>query len=160
MDIPGELGPCPPGSCPAPAATWVITVHGLGTTREHPMNVLRPLHRQQFPVLDLAYRGDPGAPRSRDGLGPPGRDRVARPGRGASVTPCGHGAEHVILYGWSTGATMALHAAARSALRDRISGLVLDSPVLDWRGHPAGSGRGPAHPGRPAAARGTRRRGP
>ena len=28
---------------------------------------------------------------------------------------------------------MALHAAVNSALRDRISGLVLDSPVLDWR---------------------------
>ena len=27
---------------------------------------------------------------------------------------------------------MALRAAANSALRDRISGLVLDSPVLDW----------------------------
>ena len=28
---------------------------------------------------------------------------------------------------------MALRAAAHSALRDRISGLVLDSPVLDWQ---------------------------
>lgn len=27
---------------------------------------------------------------------------------------------------------MALHAAAGSGMRDRISGLVLDSPVLDW----------------------------
>lgn len=27
---------------------------------------------------------------------------------------------------------MALHACVGSALRDRISGLVLDSPVLDW----------------------------
>lgn len=27
---------------------------------------------------------------------------------------------------------MALHACAGSAFRDRISGLVLDSPVLDW----------------------------
>lgn len=43
-----------------------------------------------------------------------------------------YGAERVVLYGWSTGATMALRAAAHSALRERISGLVLDSPVLDW----------------------------
>lgn len=28
---------------------------------------------------------------------------------------------------------MALHAAVNSALRDRISGLVLDSPVMDWQ---------------------------
>lgn len=38
----------------------------------------------------------------------------------------------MILHGWSTGATMALHAAERSALAHLISGLVLDSPVLDW----------------------------
>lgn len=28
---------------------------------------------------------------------------------------------------------MALRAATRSALRDRVTGLVLDSPVLDWQ---------------------------
>ncbi|MFD0428705.1 hypothetical protein ACFQ60_14700 [Streptomyces zhihengii] len=43
-----------------------------------------------------------------------------------------HGAERVVVHGWSTGAAMALRAAAGSALRDRIAGLVLDSPVLDW----------------------------
>lgn len=43
-----------------------------------------------------------------------------------------YGAERVVLHGWSTGATMALRAAAHSPLRDRVSGLVLDSPVLHW----------------------------
>ncbi|HEX5567131.1 MAG TPA: alpha/beta hydrolase, partial [Streptomyces sp.] len=38
-----------------------------------------------------------------------------------------------VLYGWSTGATMALRTAAHSPVREHISGLVLDSPVLDWR---------------------------
>jgi uncharacterized protein len=131
VDISGELGSCPAWFLPGARATWVITVHGIGTTWEHPMNVLRPLHEQQFPVLDISYRGDPGAPASRDGLGHLGewewRDLDA-----AIRYAVGRGAEHVILYGWSTGASMALHAAAGSALRDRISGLVLDSPVLDW----------------------------
>ncbi len=44
-----------------------------------------------------------------------------------------YGARRVILYGWSTGASMALHAAVSSPLRERIGGLVLDSPVLDWQ---------------------------
>lgn len=132
VEIPGELGALPAWFVPGGRRTWVITVHGLGATREHPLNVLPFLHRQQFPVLDLAYRGDPGAPRPRDGLGHLGetewRDLDA-----AIRHALRHGAEHVVLYGWSTGATMALRAAARSALRERVSGLVLDSPVLDWQ---------------------------
>ncbi|MHC0431333.1 alpha/beta hydrolase [Streptomyces sp. O3] len=131
IDVPGELGGLPAWFVPAARDTWVIAVHGLGTTREHPMVVMDLLHRLRFPVLDLAYRGDLGAPRSPDGLGHLGetewRDLDA-----AIRYAVRYGAERVVLYGWSTGAAMALHAAAESALRDRISGLVLDSPVLDW----------------------------
>ncbi|GDY73088.1 hypothetical protein SAV31267_025730 [Streptomyces avermitilis] len=111
--------------------TWVITVHGLGATREHPMNVMGFLNRHHFPVLDLAYRGDLGAPRPQDGLNHLGetewRDLDA-----AIRYAVRYGAERVVLHGWSTGATMALRAAAHSGLRERISGLMLDSPVLSW----------------------------
>ncbi|MET8245528.1 alpha/beta fold hydrolase [Streptomyces sp. NPDC005202] len=131
VDIPGELGALPAWFVPGVRDTWVITVHGLGTTREHPMNVMGFLHRRRFPVLDLAYRGDLGAPRSPDGLNHLGetewRDLDA-----AIRYAVRYGAQRVVLHGWSTGATMALHAAAHSGLRDRISGLVLDSPVLSW----------------------------
>jgi alpha-beta hydrolase superfamily lysophospholipase len=131
IDIPGELGTLPAWFVPASRDTWVITVHGLGTTREHPLNVMAFLHDQRFPVLDLGYRGDPGAPRPPDGLGHLG-DSEWRDLDAAIRHAVGSGAQRVVLYGWSTGASMALHAAADSALRDRISGLVLDSPVLDW----------------------------
>ncbi|MFD2687902.1 alpha/beta hydrolase [Streptomyces phyllanthi] len=131
LDVPGELGTLPAWSVPAARDIWVIAVHGLGATREHPMNVLEFLHRCHLPVLVPAYRGDPGAPRSPDGLNHLGEtewhdlDAAIR-------HAVRHGAEQVVLYGWSTGATMALHAAAYSALRSRVAGLVLDSPVLDW----------------------------
>ncbi|MGA4848079.1 alpha/beta hydrolase [Streptomyces sp. G5(2025)] len=129
--IPGELGPLPAWSVPNMRDTWVITVHGLGTTREHPMVVMDFLRRLGLPVLDFAYRGDPGAPRSADGLGHLGetewRDLDA-----AIRHAVRHGARNVILHGWSTGATMCLHAAAHSALRGHLRGLVLDSPVLNW----------------------------
>ncbi|MGW1213334.1 alpha/beta hydrolase family protein [Streptomyces sp. NPDC002499] len=131
VEVTGELGALPAWFVPGVRDTWVITVHGLGATREHPMNVMEFLHRQQFPVLDLAYRGDPGAPRSPDGLNHLGetewRDLDA-----AIRHAVRQGASKVVLYGWSTGATMALRAVARSGLRDRVSGLVLDSPVLSW----------------------------
>ncbi|GLF98680.1 alpha/beta hydrolase [Streptomyces yaizuensis] len=130
VSIPGELGPLPAWSVQGPRETWVIAVHGLGATREHPMNLLPFLHRRRIPVLGLGYRGDPDAPRPPDGLGHLG-DTEWRDLDAALRFAVAGGARRVVLYGWSTGATMALHTAADSALRDRISGLVLDSPVLD-----------------------------
>lgn len=131
IDVPGELGPLPAWFVPGVRDTWVIAVHGLGTTREHPMNVMGFLHGLRFSVLALAYRGDLGAPRPPDGLNHLGetewRDLDA-----AIRYAVRYGARRVVLYGWSTGAAMALRAAARSPLRDHVSGLVLDSPVLNW----------------------------
>ncbi|MBX9363544.1 S9 family peptidase [Streptomyces sp. WAC04114] len=131
VDVPGELGALPAWFVPGKRDTWVIAVHGLGTTRELAMNVMGFLHRSRFPVLALAYRGDLGAPRPPDGLNHLGetewRDLDA-----AIRYAVRYGARQVVLHGWSTGATMALRAAAHSGLRDRVSGLVLDSPVLSW----------------------------
>ncbi|MEU6808595.1 prolyl oligopeptidase family serine peptidase [Streptomyces sp. NPDC046831] len=132
VDVPGELGALPAWFVPGVRDTWVITVHGLGSTRELPMNVMGFLHRRRFPVLDLAYRGDLGAPRSPDGLNHLGQ-KEWRDVDAAIRYAVRYGAERVVLHGWSTGATMALHAATHSELRDRVSGLVLDSPVLDWQ---------------------------
>ncbi|MDX2935136.1 alpha/beta hydrolase family protein [Streptomyces ipomoeae] len=131
VDIPGELGTLPAWFVPGARDTWVITVHGLGATREHPMNVMEFLHRHGVPVLDLAYRGDTGAPRSPDGLNHLGETEW-RDVDAAIRHAVDHGATKVVLYGWSTGATMALRAATHSPLRSRVAGLVLDSPVLDW----------------------------
>ncbi|WP_411084363.1 alpha/beta hydrolase [Streptomyces sp. cmx-18-6] len=132
VEIPGELGGLPAWWVPGDRDTWVITAHGLGATRAHPMNLMGFLNGQHLPVLDIAYRGDAGAPRPADGLGHLGasewRDLDA-----AMRFAVRYGARDVILYGWSTGASMALHAAVNSPLRDRVSGLVLDSPVLDWQ---------------------------
>ncbi|MFI9346295.1 alpha/beta hydrolase [Streptomyces sp. NPDC052773] len=131
VDVPGELGALPAWFVPGARDTWVITVHGLGATREHPMNIMEFLHRHRFPVLDLAYRGDLGAPRPADGLNHLGESEW-RDLDAAIRYATRYGAERVVLHGWSTGATMALRATAHSAVRDRIAGLVLDSPVLHW----------------------------
>ncbi|WP_316780345.1 alpha/beta hydrolase [Streptomyces sasae] len=131
IDIPGELGPLPAWFVPGYRDTWVIAVHGLGTTRELAMNVMEFLHARRLPVLALAYRGDLGAPRAPDGLNHLGESEW-RDLDAAIRYAVRYGARRVVLYGWSTGATMALRAAIHSALRDRVSGLVLDSPVLNW----------------------------
>ncbi|MFE9247353.1 alpha/beta hydrolase [Streptomyces sp. NPDC007088] len=132
VEIPGELGALPAWYLPGGRRTWVITAHGLGTTREHPMVLMDFLHRHKLPVLDLAYRGDPGAPPAPGGLGHFGESEW-RDLDAALRFAVRNGAQHVVLHGWSTGAAMALRAAARSGLRDRIAGLVLDSPVLSWQ---------------------------
>ncbi|MBE8473234.1 alpha/beta hydrolase [Streptomyces justiciae] len=131
VDIPGELGTLPAWFVPGVRDTWVIAVHGLGATRELSMNVMQFLVDRRFPVLALGYRGDPGAPRQPDGLNHLGetewRDLDA-----AIRHALRNGARNVVLHGWSTGATMALRAAAHSGVRERIKGLILDSPVLSW----------------------------
>ncbi|MEU6589442.1 prolyl oligopeptidase family serine peptidase [Streptomyces sp. NPDC046881] len=131
VGIPGDLGTLPAWFVPGHRDTWVIAVHGLGATREHAMNVMGFLHRRRLPVLVLAYRGDPGAPRSPDGLNHLGETEW-RDLEAAIRYAVGRGARRVVLLGWSTGATMALRAAEHSTVRDRIAGLVLDSPVLSW----------------------------
>ena len=117
---------------PGARDTWVITVHGLGTTREHPMNVhavpARASGAPSSTSATAATRTPPGRPTASSHLG----DSEWRDLDAAIRYAVRYGAEQVVLHGWSTGASMALHAAANSALRDRISGLVLDSPVLDW----------------------------
>jgi pimeloyl-ACP methyl ester carboxylesterase len=131
IDVPGELGSLPAWFVPGYRDTWVIAVHGLGTTREHAMNLMRFLHNRRLPVLALAYRGDLGAPRPPDGLNHLGETEW-RDVDAAIRYAVRYGARRVVLLGWSIGATMALRAATHSPVRDRVSGLVLDSPVLSW----------------------------
>ncbi|WP_130796346.1 alpha/beta hydrolase [Streptomyces otsuchiensis] len=164
ISIPSELGPLPAWFVPGERDLWVIALHGLGATREAPMNLLPFLTGQGFPVLIPSYRGDPGT------RGP--RDRLSRLGatewRDADAAlrhAAGYGARRVLLLGWSVGATMALHTATASPLRRRIAGLVLDSPVLrrdsTTRALAAERGaRGPLLPLAVRAAEGAARLGP
>ncbi|WP_030908958.1 alpha/beta hydrolase [Streptomyces sp. NRRL F-5126] len=130
--VPGELGDAPAWFVPGARDTWAICVHGLGTTRNQAMNVMPFLTQRRFPVLALSYRGDAGAPRPREGLGHLGESewRDLDEAIGFALRS---GARRVILHGWSTGATMALRCVSGSSRKHKISGLILDSPVLDWR---------------------------
>ncbi|QMV25276.1 hypothetical protein GQS52_21785 [Streptomyces sp. SCUT-3] len=139
--VAGELGPMPAWLVPAPRDVWVITVHGLGTTREHPMVVMPALNRLRLPVLDISCRNDPGAPRTADRISHLG-EAEWRDVDAAIRHAVDHGARRVVLYGWSVGATAVLHAAERSPLRERVAGTVLDSPVLDWRAALRATARG------------------
>lgn len=132
VTVDGPLGPLPAWYVPGARGTWVIAVHGLGDTREQALTALPLLRELDLPVLAPAYRGDPGAPPPPDGRG--GLGHAEWPDLDAALGwALRHGARRVVLYGWSVGATMALRTAAESAAADGVAGLVLDSPVLDWR---------------------------
>ncbi|MFD0565796.1 alpha/beta hydrolase family protein [Kitasatospora saccharophila] len=129
--VASELGDLPAWRTAGIRGTWVLLVHGPGTGREQALSVLPLLHALRMPSLTVSYRGDRDAPAPPDGLGHFGETEW-QDVEVAIRYALSQGAGQVVLYGWSVGATIVLHAAARSTWRDRIAGVVLDSPVLDW----------------------------
>jgi len=130
--IGSPAGPCPAWYFPGTSSTWVIQVHGRGTMRAECLRAVPVLHAAGLPNLVVSYRNDGEAPRSRAGAYALGaaewRDIDA-----AISYALRHGADDVILMGWSMGGAISLQTAVNSANRDRIVGLILESPVVDWR---------------------------
>ena len=137
IGIPTEFGPMPAWLVPASghvpsAGTWAILVHGRGGTREECLRALPVLHRLGMTSLVVSYRNDPGAPPSPRGrylLG----DAEWADVEDAVIHALRSGARDVVLLGWSMGGAMVLQLVARSWTADRVSAVVLDAPVLDWR---------------------------
>ena len=127
------VGPCPAWLFPAGAGdTWVIQVHGRGTTRAECLRAVPLFHSLGITSLVVSYRNDGEAPRSRAGTYALGatewRDVDAAVGFARR-----RGAQRIILMGWSMGGAIALQLELNSAHRDAIAGLILESPVVDWR---------------------------
>ncbi|WP_345750168.1 alpha/beta hydrolase family protein [Microbacterium rhizophilus] len=112
--------------------TWVVLVHGRGTTRAETLRAVPVLHAAGISSLVVSYRNDGEAPPSRSGLYGLGatewRDVDAAVGWALA-----HGAERVLLMGWSMGGAIVLQTAVQSEHRDAIAGIILESPVVDWR---------------------------
>ncbi|WP_144872499.1 alpha/beta hydrolase [Microbacterium sp. 1.5R] len=130
--IGSPAGPCPAWLFPASSSTWVIQVHGRGVTRAECLRAVPVLHAAGFPNLVVSYRNDGEAPRSRSGAYALGAAEWRDVDAAVSYA-LRHGAERVILMGWSMGGAVALQTAVSSGNRDRIAGLILESPVIDWR---------------------------
>lgn len=130
--IGSAVGPCPAWVFPGDSDTWCIQIHGRGTTRAECLRAVPLLHSLGFTTMLVSYRNDGEAPRSRSGTYGLGatewRDVDAAVGFARRA-----GARRILLMGWSMGGAIALQLALNSAHRDRIVGLLLDSPVVDWR---------------------------
>ncbi|MGX1703331.1 alpha/beta hydrolase family protein [Microbacterium sp. NPDC055357] len=131
--IGSTIGPCPAWLFPGgDGDVWVIQIHGRGTTRSECLRAVPVFHALGITSLVVSYRNDGEAPRSRSGTYALGatewRDIDVAIGFARR-----RGAKRVILMGWSMGGAVALQASLTSAHRDIIAGLVLESPVIDWR---------------------------
>ncbi|WP_309068778.1 alpha/beta fold hydrolase [Microbacterium sp.] len=111
---------------------WAVLIHGRGTTRAETLRAVPTLHAAGISSIVVSYRNDGEAPRSRSGLYGLGATEW-RDVDAAIDWARDRGAERIVLMGWSMGGAIALQTALRSEHRDLIEGLILESPVVDWR---------------------------
>jgi uncharacterized protein len=132
VQVPDELGAMPAWLVPGHTHTWAIVVHGINGNREDNLRIVPALHTSGLPVMLITYRGDVGAPRGPDGLHHMGltewRDLEA-----SARYALAHGAQHLVVVGYSMGGAIVAQFMERSPLARRVSGVVLDAPALSWR---------------------------
>jgi len=134
VEVETELGPAPAWFVPAvrPTERWVIGVHGRAVRRQESLRAVPVFRDAGYACLLISYRNDGDAPRSSDhrySLG----DTEWRDVEAAMRYALDCGAREIVLMGWSMGGATVLQALTRSALADRVIGVVLESPVVDWK---------------------------
>lgn len=113
------------------SSAWAIHVHGMGGKRAGALRGVPVVSRLSITSLVVSFRNDGEAPPSNDSRYSLGQNEWLDV-EAAIKYAVDHGAERLVLFGWSLGGSMALRAANLSAHSDRIIGLVLVAPVLDW----------------------------
>ncbi len=111
--------------------TWAVFVHGRAARRQEAFRILPTFAAAGITSLAIAYRDDAEGPASPDGhshLGATEWEDVA-----AAVTyALEHGAERVVLVGFSMGGACVSTFLRQSVLASTVCALVLEAPVLDW----------------------------
>ncbi|WP_162528159.1 alpha/beta hydrolase family protein [Gemmobacter caeruleus] len=131
LDTP--LGRAPAWLVPgAPGARMgAIIVHGIGGAREDGYPYLPALHAAGLPVLMMTYRNDAGAPKAPEGLRLFGLTEWEDL-ETAMATMQARGIDRVVLVGASMGGAIVGQFLGRSSRADRVAGLILDAPALDF----------------------------
>ncbi|KQX06757.1 MULTISPECIES: alpha/beta fold hydrolase [unclassified Leifsonia] len=133
VTIETERGPAPAWLIPAeePSDRWVVMVHGWGGRRPECLRAVETFHRAGYSCLVVSYRNDGEAPDSADGRYGLG-DTEWRDVESALLFAKEHGAVGVVLAGWSMGGAIALQTVLRSGHAASVTGIMLDSPAVDW----------------------------
>ncbi|MFP3464526.1 alpha/beta hydrolase family protein [Leifsonia sp. SIMBA_070] len=134
IDVPGGAAPAwlIPAGAPGRRATWAVHIHGWASTRVTALRSVPATEAAGMTSLVVSYRGD--------GEGPPAAGGASLLGLrewedvdAAIGYAVDHGAQRVVLVGWSLGGGIALQLSERSAHRAVLDRLVLIGPASDWR---------------------------
>lgn len=125
-----ELGPMDAWYLPASGTTWVVHVHGLGTTPAEAEPLFAPLQQAGYPQLAITYRNDEGQPEDPSGYYQFGATEYQDVSAAVDYA-LGQGAEMIFFNSYSSGAAHTLGFMFREA-RDRVIGAHFDAPNLDF----------------------------
>ncbi|MBP1235226.1 dienelactone hydrolase [Arthrobacter sp. PvP102] len=151
VQVPVENGMAPawqftPAQPSGDSSTWAIHIHGLGGSKAGALRGVPVADRLGYTSLVISLRNDRDAPASADGRYHLGQTEWHDVEAAVSYA-VGQGARQIVLFGWSLGASIALQMAASSEFRERISGLLLNAPVIDWRSTLVANARSSMLPG-------------
>lgn len=110
---------------------WAVHVHGAGSTRAGTLRGVLSAEEAAVPSLVVTYRNSMEGPRFGRGRSHLGYTET-RDVEAALLHLEDAGARRFLLFGWSMGAQTVLPLAASQRWRERIVGVVLDSPALSW----------------------------
>lgn len=133
VEVQTELGPAPAWLVPAETAStrWMIGVHGRAVRRQEALRAVPVFRGAGYQSLLVSYRNDGDAPGSGDNRYALG-DTEWKDVEAALRYALDHGAQRIVLMGWSMGGATVLQAVTRSPSAERVVGVVLESPVVDW----------------------------
>jgi len=114
------------------SAIWAVHIHGLGSTRAGTLRGVRVTSELGLTSLVTTYRNSAEGPAVGSRRSTLGLDE-SRDVELALEYAVAHGAERIVLVGWSMGANISLRLADRPQWRHRVVAIVAESPVLDWR---------------------------
>ena len=123
--IPYEVGP---GHPELESDVWAIFVHGRTSNRD---TSIKLMNSGGIHSLVIDYRNDEGAPSSESGyydFGTTEWEDVEASVRYA----LDHGAQNIVLVGYSMGGGIVVNYQLKSELADRTVGIFLDSPMLNF----------------------------
>jgi hypothetical protein len=131
VTITSELGDFPAWFVEGSGKAWVLFVHGRGASRREALRMLPTVADLGFPSLVITYRNDVEAPASPDGFYRFGETEWEDL-EAAAEYALEHGADELVLVGYSMGGGIVTNFLYESPLAERVVGVILEAPMLDF----------------------------
>jgi pimeloyl-ACP methyl ester carboxylesterase len=126
-----ELGPLGAWMVDGERKTWAIMVHGKGAERRESLRALPIYVNAGLPAMVIQYRNDEGVARAPNGFYSYGETEW-RDLESAVRYALDHGADDVVLVGFSMGGVISVSFLLHSDLAGKVRAAVLDAPVLNF----------------------------